>query len=135
MDRRLFLSAPAGVTVLAPLLAVGVQAAETTAMPPINLVFTKDNTGIWEAKKNSHLPLIELSGNKVTVITPHEVSPTHFIVRHTLLLANGTVVGSITFKVTDIPKSEYMLPAGYKGRIYATSFCNQHDLWVSEASV
>jgi len=61
------------------------------------------------------------------------MSPAHYIVRHTLVLEDGTVAGAETFEPTAAEaRSTHVLPAGYSGRIYATSFCNRHDLWVTE---
>jgi superoxide reductase len=39
------------------------------------------------------------------------------------------------FTPKDKPVSAYTLPAGYAGKVCATSFCNLHDLWLSEATV
>jgi superoxide reductase len=135
MDRRSFLASSAGVAVVAVSLANNAQAAEVAALPTVNVIYTKDNAGRWEAKNGSHLPKIEIAGSKVTITTPHASSEAHFIVRHTLLLANGTVLGAKTFTAADTPVSEYTLPDGYKGKIFATSFCNQHDLWLSETTI
>lgn len=135
MDRRAFLAGSAGAAVVAVSLAGNAHAADGAALPAVNVVYTKDNAGVWEAKKGGHLPKFEIAGSKVTVTTPHASSEAHFIVRHTLLLANGTVVGARTFTAADTPVSQYTLPDGYKGKIFATSFCNQHDLWLSETTV
>ena len=79
---------------------------------------------------------ITVNGGKVTVFTKHGMSEKHFIVRHTLVLADGSVIGAKVFSGTDKEaKSSYELPAGYKGKIFATSFCNLHDLWLNEATV
>jgi len=88
----------------------------------------------WSLQKGSHLPKIELTGGKVKVSTKHSQSEDHYIVRHTLLLADGTVVGSTTFSPEEKPVSEYELPDGYKGSLFATSFCNRHDLWLAETA-
>ncbi len=100
------------------------------------IVYTKDNPGKWEKKVGSHLPSITVEGSKVTLNTKHPMSEKHYIVRHTLVLEDGTVVGSQTF-YPDMEKaiSSYDLPAGYKGKIYGTSFCNLHDFWVNETMV
>ncbi|BBB33270.1 superoxide reductase [Thermotomaculum hydrothermale] len=100
-----------------------------------NIIYTKDNPGRWAKKVGSHAPVITVKKDKVTVETKHPMSEGHFIVRHTLVLKDGTVLGAKTFKPTDKPVSEYTLPKGYKGKIYATSFCNLHDFWLSEATV
>ncbi|MES9930942.1 MAG: desulfoferrodoxin family protein [Candidatus Thiodiazotropha sp. 6PDIVS] len=115
--------------------AVPTKTGEEATMPPVNLVYTQKNPGKWKSKKGTHIPHFEITGRKIRVNTEHGQSERHFIVRHTLLLEDGTVVGANTFTANDAPISEYNLPAGYKGKIYATSFCNKHDLWVSEENV
>lgn len=132
MDRRSFLMSSAVAATVATVSGTANAIGGGSHLPPMNLVFTQDNTGKWEAKRGSHLPKIELTGRKVKVSTKHSQSVDHYIVRHTLLLADGTVVGSTTFSSEDKPVSEYELPDGYKGRFFATSFCNRHDLWLAE---
>jgi superoxide reductase len=135
MDRRNFLIGSAAATVAATMSGT-VHAKEGSAsLPPKNIVFTNDNAGRWKAKKGSHLPKIEAAGGKVTISTKHAQSDDHYIVRHTLLLEDGTVVGSTTFTPEDKPLSEYELPSNYTGKIFATSFCNLHDLWLNEATI
>lgn len=134
MDRRNFLATSAAAAALVSLSGTS-RAAETPSLPPVNLLFTPNNTGIWESKKATHIPHLEIKGSKVKVTTPHVMQEDHHIVRHTLLLADGKVVGGKTFTLKDQPISEYDLPAGYKGKIFATSFCNQHDMWLVEATV
>ena len=104
-------------------------------LPPENLIFTEKNGGKWKSKTRLHIPIIEVTENKVKIRTEHGQSERHHIVRHTLLLADGTVVGATTFSFNDAPISDYALPTGYKGKIFATSFCNMHDLWLAEATV
>ena len=133
-DRRDFLKTTA---LAASILAVGTapSALAMEAVPYTNIIYTKDNPGKWADKVGSHAPEITVNGSTVTVATKHPMSSEHFIVRHTLILADGTVAGSHTFTTTDKPESTYELPAGYTGKITATSFCNQHDFWLSEATV
>jgi len=133
-DRREFLKTTAlTASVLAISAVPNALAAE--AAPYTNILYTKDNPGKWAAKVGSHAPEITVNGSAVTVVTKHPMSSEHFIVRHTLVLADGTTVGAQTFTPTDKPESSYELPAGYKGKITATSFCNQHDFWLSDATV
>lgn len=134
MDRRFFLAA-SGASTLSLGAATPALAANGNDLPAVNVVYTADNLGVHQARKGSHLPKVEVADGKVTVSTPHGISDEHFIVRHTLLLADGSLVGARTFTSKDKPVSEYQLPAGYKGKIYATSFCNLHDLWLTDYNV
>ena len=101
------------------------------------IVYTKSNPGKWSEKVGSHVPQISIAGSKVTITTAHPMSQEHYIVRHTLVLEDGTVVGAKTFYPSQDKKvvSTFELPAGYKSKFYATSFCNLHDLWVTESQV
>jgi superoxide reductase len=99
------------------------------------VVYTKDNAGKWAKKVGSHAPVVTVKGNTVTVETKHGMSEDHYIVRHTLVLADGTVVDGKTFTHTDKPVSTYTLPKGYKGTFVATSFCNKHDFWLTEHTI
>jgi superoxide reductase len=133
-SRRDFLK---GSLVLGAAVAVGRagQAQAGSAFPP-GLVYTKDNPGRWAGKEGAHVPIVTVAGGKVTIQTPHPMTPPHFIVKHTLLTTEGKVIGEKTFTAAD-PKAEsaYELPAGFKGALWATSFCNLHDLWLTEFSV
>jgi len=97
-----------------------------------NIIFTKENPARWKGKESLHVPEVTVTGSKVSVITPHPMSNEHFIVRHTLILEDGTYVGSKTFTPADKPESAYELPAGYKGKFYVSSACNLHDFWLIE---
>ncbi len=133
-DRRDFIKC--GLVAGSAVILGGVTGASATAAPYTNIVYTADNPGQWGQKVGSHLPSITLDGSKVTVFTKHSMSEKHFIVRHTLVLSDGTVVGAKVFSGTDKEaKSSYELPAGYKGKVFATSFCNLHDFWLNEVTV
>ena len=135
-DRRDFLKTTALATSLIAVGSVSQALGDETApaAPSYkNIVYTKEQPGKWAAKAPIHAPEITVNGSKVTVVTKHPMSAEHYIVRHTLVLADGTPVGGKTFTPTDKPESSYDLPAGYKGKLYATSFCNLHDFWVSVA--
>jgi superoxide reductase len=132
-DRRDFLKTTA---VAASLITVGSfpQPAAAADMKFKNIIYTQEDPGRWEGKQGAHVPQVKATGSKVAVVTKHPMSNEHFIVRHTLVLANGAYVGSKTFTPADKPESEYTLPAGYKGKFYVTSFCNLHDFWLAEAT-
>ena len=134
-DRRDFIKG--GLVAGSALLLSGVTSAQATAAAPYtNIVYTKDNPGKWGKKVGSHLPSITVEGSKVTLFTKHGMAEKHYIVRHTLVLEDGTMVGGKVFRSSDKEaKSTFDLPAGYKGKIYGTSFCNLHDFWVNEATV
>jgi superoxide reductase len=132
-ERRDFLKTTA---ITASLLAVSAlpQSAVSADMKFKNIIYTQDDPGRWVGKQGSHVPQVTITGSKVAVVTKHPMSEEHFIVRHTLVLANGDYVGSKVFTPKDKPESEYTLPAGYKGKFYVTSFCNLHDFWLAEAT-
>jgi superoxide reductase len=132
-NRRDFLKTTA---VTASLVAIGSlpQPAAAADMKFKNIIYTKEDPGRWEGKQGTHVPQVTINGSKVAVVTNHPMSKEHFIVRHTLVLADGAYIGSKTFTAADKPESEYALPAGYKGKFYVTSFCNLHDFWLAEAT-
>ena len=133
-NRRDFLKTTAVAATAAALASsVTVFAADAPAYPGI--VFTAANQGKWAGKAGSHAPQVTVADGKVAVVTKHGMSAAHFIVRHTVVLADGTDVGGKTFTAEDKPESSFELPAGYKGKAYATSFCNKHDMWLTEFTV
>jgi superoxide reductase len=119
----------AAATVALPHLA---QAAEPGLT---NVVFTQDNPGHWKGAEAKHVPVVEVNGGKLSIRTPHAMSEAHYIVSHTVVLADGTFVDRKTFTWKDEPVSEFTLPAGYKGSVTVTSACNIHDLWIKTLSV
>ena len=134
-ERREFLKGSlivAGAAVLGN--AIQVQAA---TMFPKGLIYTKDYTGRWAGKEGAHVPVATVKGRMVTVKTPHPMTKEHFIVKHTLVTTEGKFLGEKTFTNTDPapPESSYTLPEGFKGTLWATSFCNIHDFWVTEFTV
>lgn len=131
-DRRQFLKTAALTTAAVTLASAGVSMASGTAMT--NIIYTADNPGKWKGKEGSHAPQVTVANGKVSLMTKHPMSEMHYIVRHTVVLADGTVVGAKTFTSTDTPASSYELPAGYTGKVYCTSFCNLHDFWMTEAT-
>ena len=136
IDRRNFLKTAAAATAAAAAgSAVSAFAAEEAVPSLPGIIYTKEQQGRWEGKAGGHAPQITVEAGKVSVITGHPMTAAHFIVRHTLVLADGTVVGDKTFTPSDKPESFYDLPKDYKGKICATSFCNLHDLWLTEAKV
>ena len=137
-NRRVFLKSSLAV---AAGLAVG-HVSPVSANPvsfPNGIVYTKQNPGKWSKKVNGHVPKVEVEGNKVTVTTTHGMTDEHYIVRHTIVSKNGNVLGEKTFcpsdseaksvfELTDVSSKYVWVPT----TLYATSFCNKHDLWVTE---
>jgi len=134
-NRRSFLKGALSAAAVATIASAGnVFASSHNSMAGI--VYTKENPGKWAKKVGSHLPGITIDGDKVTVDTNHGMSKKHFIVRHTLVSKDGETLGEKTFTPDDEEAvSSYTLPAGYKGKLYATSFCNKHDFWLAETKV
>ena len=135
-NRRDFLKTTA---VAASVMAIGSTgsafASTASTAPHAGIVYSKDQPGQWKGKVGSHAPKVTVEGGKVTVVTKHGMIEAHYIVRHSVVLADGTVVDATTFAATDKAESSYDLPADYKGKAYATSFCNKHDLWLTEFTV
>lgn len=99
---------------------------------PAGLIYTTSAPGRWAGKEKSHAPVVTRQGRQVIVVTNHAMSEAHYIVRHTLHTANGETIAGKTFKGGDAKaESVFELPPGQEPR-YATSFCNNHDLWVTE---
>ncbi|HYP64603.1 MAG TPA: desulfoferrodoxin family protein [Acidocella sp.] len=133
MQRRNFgARALAGGALLAS-LPLAARAAEGGRLH--NVVFTKDDYGHWSGMESLHVPELTLSGQTLTVRTPHPMSPEHYIVSHTVVLADGTFLSRRTFAPTEQPVSTHTLPGGYKGEVRVTSTCNQHDFWLETLTV
>jgi len=125
IDRRDFLKTTA-VAASAVAVASGTNVfASETAASHAGVVYTEQQ-GQWKGKAGSHAPKVTVADGKVSVVTEHPMTEPHFIVRHTVVLADGKVIGGKTFSHTDKPESSFDLPAGYKGKVCATSFCNMH---------
>ena len=100
-----------------------------------NVIFTKTNTGHWSDVESLHVPVLSVSGQTLTVHTPHPMSVPHYIVSHTVVLADGTYLDRKTFTPADQPISTHTLPVGYKGEVIVTSTCNLHDFWLERLTV
>lgn len=134
-DRRDFLKTTATAVSVMALASVPLAFASSSTEYK-NIIFTKDDPGKWASKESIHVPMVTVEGNKVTVATTkHPMLEGHFIVRHSLVLGDGTYIGGKAFTPNDKPESTYELPPGYKGKIRATSFCNLHDFWLTDTAV
>jgi len=155
-ERRRFLqmvaAGPAGAMLL-PLfsatgqnsLAADVEAsADILGQLPKNLIYTRDQQGVWKGKSGSHLPQVKAkkAGGKIalTVQTKHGMSAKHYIVRHTVVNGLGEVLGAQTFAWDDKPLSTYEveLPSGGSAKakqLFVTSYCSLHDLWLAQTNI
>lgn len=140
-NRRAFLKSSLAVAAGMAIGQVSPVSADSVSFPR-GIVYTKQNPGKWSKKAGGHLPNVKVEGNKVTVTTTHGMTDEHYIVRHTIVSRNGEVLGEKTFSPSDaVAKSVFELPnvsSKYvwdTATLYATSFCNKHDLWVVEFEV
>lgn len=134
-DRRDFIKTALGV---ASGMALGQTSTAFAASGswPSNIVYTADDPGQWAGKVGGHAPKVSVKGKTVTITTDHGMTEKHYIVRHTLVSEDGTVLGAKTFYPSDEDAvSSFELPEGHSSKLYATSFCNKHDLWVTEFTV
>lgn len=116
-------------------LAGSVPAFAEAVKLPKGLIYTKDDPGMWAKKVKLHVPDVKVADGKVTIKTFHPMTAEHYIVRHTLVSEKGKVLGDKTFAPTDkVPQSQFEAPAE-PGIYFATSFCNQHDFWVTEFKI
>lgn len=130
-DRRQFLKI--ALTAAAGVAVGGVNASAETGPFPSGVVYTESDPGMWKKKVGSHLPQVSVDGDKVIIETRHGMSKDHYIVRHTLVAGDGTVIGSKVFTPDGKPISSYAIPG--KGDYFATSFCNLHDFWVTKFTI
>ncbi|WP_334129885.1 hypothetical protein [Sneathiella sp.] len=96
------------------------------------LYYTKAAPGRWQGKEETHVPMIERSGNSIEVTTGHEMdSYVHYIIKHILLDENlGFVEERLFNPEIDAPITTYDI-TGLKNRLYIVSLCNKHDAWLN----
>lgn len=132
--RRDFLKA--SLVTSAGLVAATVLPASAAEDTKANIfAYTKEHQGRWEGKAGSHAPVITIEGNKITVETKHGMSEAHYIVKHSLRDSNGNVLGEQVFLPQDKKAISTYVVEGKHAELYALSFCNIHDLWVTKFSV
>lgn len=107
-------------------------AANIIGCLPANVIYSAANPGIWKGKAGSHAPAV----SNGTIVTKHGMSPEHYIVRHSLVTLEGESVFTHTFAYDDKDAvSRFDITKVKAGKYLAFSFCNKHDLWVSEVTV
>jgi superoxide reductase len=132
MQRRNFFAAALAA---AGAIAASKRAAAASEDEWENVIFTQTEPGHWESVEKLHVPIVTIKDRSMTVRTPHPMSEPHYIVSHTVVLADGKFLSRKTFTWKDEPVSEHTLPADYKGRVTVTSTCNLHDWWLKEVTV
>ncbi len=144
-DRRNFLKASLAVGATSALSACSMvqkadaQASNSSAASAVNfpqgVIYTRENPGKWAKKVGGHAPVVEVVGNQVTITTNHGMSSKHYIVRHTIVTQDGEVLASKTFTPDDDePISSFDISVTDE-TLYATSFCNKHDFWLTTFTV
>lgn len=132
-----------GLAVLAGALSVWAQSVVMIGGPMAGSVFfTRDEPGLWASEVDRHVPEVRTESapggtTAVTIRTPHPMDGyKHYIVKHKLLDAHFRLLSQKTFDPTrDQPLSRHVLPAGYRGPVYAVSVCNLHDTWIEGVMV
>lgn len=137
-NRRTFLKSSLAAAAGLAVGHVSPVSADSVSFPN-GIVYTKNNPGKWSQKVNGHAPVVNVEGNKVTVTTTHVMTDEHYIVRHTIVSENGDVLGEKTFSPSDAEAKSVFELSDVSSKyvwdtttLYATSFCNKHDLWVTE---
>ena len=122
ITRRMFLGG--SFAAVCTVAMAGVRISQASTEPSSGIIYTKENPGKWKGKEGSHSPQISVEGRKVTITTPHPMSQEHYIVRHTLVLKDGSVAGEQTFFPVKDTKavSTFELPEGYESPILRNQF-------------
>ena len=102
--------------------------------------YTAENPGRWDKKVSGHSPVVQAEtakgDKKVTVTTPHEMTDSHFIVKHTLFDKDMNLLGEKVFNPANDKAAISSYSVGsYKGKVFAVSMCNKHDTWLAEFMV
>jgi superoxide reductase len=133
-ERREFLKGSLAFAGIA--IAGGAEQVRAATKFPAGLIYTREAPGRWKGKEDLHAPKVTMDGKTIKIVTSHPMTQAHFIVKHTLLMMDGMFIGEKTFANTDsAAESSFALPQGFKGTLWAASFCNLHDLWVTEFTV
>jgi superoxide reductase len=99
---------------------------------PKGIFYSTAEQGRWKGKDGSHAPVITVDGKKVTIETKHSMSEAHYIVKHMLLTTEGEVLGEMVFFPKDKKAISTFELKEVPTHLVATSFCNLHDLWITE---
>lgn len=117
-------------------LMTAVSSSMASSNTPKNIfAYSTADQGRWEGKAGSHAPVITGTDGKITVETKHGMSNEHYIVKHSIVTEEGEVLGENIFFPSDKKAISSYEIKGKHTKLYALSFCNLHDLWVTEFSV
>jgi superoxide reductase len=131
-NRRDFLKSTAAAGLLA---ATAIPALAKEGGVKNIFAYSAENPRRWDGKAGSHAPVVTVEDGKVSVETKHGMAPKHYIVKHAIVTPEGEVLGEQVFFPEDKKAlSTYEIKGKYP-KLYALSFCNLHDLWVSEFSI
>lgn len=133
-ERRKFIKSSLAVT--AGAVTLGALPALAQNSTPVNIfAYTKENPRRWAGKAGSHAPIVTVKGNTVTLETKHGMSSAHYIVKHSVVSSDGTVLGeNVFFPDSQKAVSSFEIKGSHKG-VTALSFCNLHDLWATEFDI
>ena len=142
-DRRSFLKVTLAAGATSALTACSLtkenaavaNTASNEVILPKGIIYTRENPGKWAKKVGGHAPTVAIDGNKVTITTNHGMSEKHYIVRHTIVTPTGEVIASKTFSPKDEDPISTFEISESDTQLYATSFCNKHDMWVTTFNV
>ncbi len=142
MKRRSILVLGA-LAVVARVLPVVAQSVVMIGGPMAGSVFfTRDEPSLWASEVDRHLPEIKTEAapgsiTAVSIRTPHPMNGfKRYILKHKLLDGHFRLLSQKTFNPErDQPFSRHVLPAGYRGPVYAVSICNLQDTWIEGVMV
>ncbi len=90
------------------------------------------NATAEDGAREKHVPVVEVSGNKVVVkvgSVEHPMTPKHSI--KFILLVTEKTVQRVDLLPSDKPEAEFALLEGDKA-LAVYEYCNLHGLWVAE---
>ena len=93
--------------------------------------YTKNKPGHRENVVQSHIPILEINENTLSVFTPHEMKGyDHYIIKHIVLDNRFNIISEKVFDPSiETPISKHNI-MGYEDKLYVLSICNNHDTWV-----
>ena len=101
-----------------------------------SIYYTAKKPGRWAAIVDSHNPIISRKGNRLEVITNHEMRGfEHYITKHIVFDKEFKIISEVLFDPSKSMASSSHIISGYSGKIFVMSVCNLHDNWLHYISV